>query len=108
VATKYHPTPLFIAFLQALGITIYCSLVGWLMLNGNNLFGPAHTLLGPTLFLLLFIASAVICTLIFLGYPFILFWEHKQTKKALLIISLSTVWLAFFILAIILLLSIHI
>jgi len=97
VSIKYRPTLLFIAFLQALGVTLYCGLVGLLILNGNHLFGPQINLLGPTLFLLLFITSAVICSLIFLGYPFLLFWEQKQTKKALVLVALSTFWLAFFI-----------
>ena len=90
----------FIGFLQALGIMFYCSLVGVLFWQGNNLFGPPFTFLGPTLFLVLFIVSAVVCALLALGYPFILFWEKKQTKEAIRLVAYTTAWLFFFFLLI--------
>ena len=90
----------FLAFWQALAITLYCSLVGVLFWQGNNLFGPPFTFLGPTLFLVLFIVSAVICALLALGHPFILFWEKKQTKEALRLIAYTAAWLFFFFLLI--------
>ncbi|HBC72506.1 hypothetical protein A2379_05220 [Candidatus Amesbacteria bacterium RIFOXYB1_FULL_47_13] len=88
----------FIAFLQALGLLIYCGFIGNLMIRANAWFSPPPNFLGPTLFLLLFIASAVICSLIFLGYPFLLFWEHKNTKKAIKLILITTAWTLFFFL----------
>lgn len=95
---KYQPSLLFIAFWQALGLTFYCSLVGSLMLQSNKWFGKVHTFIGPTMFLTLFVVSALVCTLIVLGYPFYLFWEKKQTVKALEIVFYTTLWLIFFIL----------
>jgi hypothetical protein len=92
----------FIGFLQALGIFIYCSLIGLLMWKGNDLFGPMSTFLGPTLFLIIFIISAVVCCLLFLGYPFILFWEKKQTKNALRLVLYTSGWLTLLILLILL------
>jgi hypothetical protein len=87
----------FIAFLQALGIAVYCGLIGTVIIKGENWFGPQPGVLGPTLFLLLFSVSAVICILIFLAYPFIIFWEHKQTQTALHLVIRSTAWLAAFV-----------
>ncbi len=88
----------FIAFLQAVGILIYCGLIGTVFVNGNTWFGHQPNFLGPAIFLALFAVSAVICTLIFLGYPFIIFWDRKQTKTALRLILYSTAWLATFVL----------
>lgn len=87
----------FIAFLQALGLFLYCSLVGLFFWKANTLFGPVTSPLGPTAFLLLFMVSAVICCLLFLGYPFILFWENKQTLTALRLVLYTSGWLALFI-----------
>jgi len=87
-----------IAFLQASGVAAYCVLVSTIFSNGNRWFGPdPKGMLAPALFLGLFSVSAVICALIFLGYPFLLFWEHKQAKKALFLVLHSTLWLAGFV-----------
>jgi len=86
----------FIAFLQALGLVVYCSLVGLLMWQGEKWFGPPFFFLGPVLFLVLFIASAMISALLILGYPFILFWEKKQTLEALKLVIYTIAWLIFF------------
>jgi heme O synthase-like polyprenyltransferase len=97
----------FIAFLQALGLLLYCSLIGWFFFRANSFFGPVNTFLGPTVLLLIFIISAVICALIFLGYPFILFWEKKQTRSALHLVVCSSLWLALLIVLILLIFLIH-
>ena len=92
----------FIAFFQALGLVIYCGLVGLLFWQGDKWFGPMLSFLGPVLFLVLFVASALISALIVLGHPFILFWEKKQTIEALKLVVYTIAWLIFFILLIIL------
>lgn len=86
----------FISFLQALGLTIYVSLIGLLMWQGNAIFGKMDTFLGPTLFLIIFVLSAVVCGLVFGYYPFILWWEHKETKKAIRVVFYTAGWLVFF------------
>lgn len=86
----------FIAFWQALALVVYCSLVGFFMWKSERLFGPPYSFWGPTFFLILFVASALISALLVLGYPFILFWEKKQTVKALKLVGYTTAWLAFF------------
>lgn len=86
----------FISFLQALGLTVYISLVGLLFWKGNDIFGPVNSFLGPTFLLLVFVLSAVICGLFFGYYPFVLWWEHKETKKAINVVLYTTGWLVFF------------
>lgn len=86
----------FIAFLQALGIAVYCGLIGSIFINGARLSEPTPNFLGPTLFLMLFVISAIVCSLIFGGYAFILFWEQKNTKLALKLIAFTTAWLVAF------------
>ena len=87
----------FIGFLQALGLTLYCSLVGIIMWQGNNWFGQMNNLLGPVLVLSLLVVSALICALIALGYPFLVFWDKKNTKGALMLIGYTIGWLVLFI-----------
>jgi hypothetical protein len=83
----------FVGFLQAIGIVMYCGIVGLIPMYGNKWFGSGPMFFGPAIFLALFSVSAVICGLIFLGYPFWLFWEHKQTKNALKLVIYSSAWL---------------
>jgi hypothetical protein len=87
-----------VGFLQALGIVLYCSLVGTIFWKGNEIFGPMSNLLGPVVFLSLFITSALISSLIGLGYSIILFWEKKQARRALNLVIYTTSWLAAFVL----------
>jgi len=91
----------FTAFLQATGIFVYCLLIGSIMLNGNHWFGSSPSILGPALFLSLFIVSAVITSLMFLGQAFLLFWDSKQPKKAVKLVIFTTLWLSVYILSII-------
>lgn len=81
------------AFLQAAILTFYCLMIGNLMWNANHLFGKMNSFLGPALFLIIFVISAIICTLIFGYNAFIIFWEEKNTKKALKLILYTTLWL---------------
>lgn len=87
-----------IAFLQAAGLALYVSLVALLIWQGSHWFDQLNSYLGPLLFLTLFVFSATVCTLIFLGYPFWLVWEGKQTRTALRLVFYSTAWLLAFLL----------
>jgi len=82
----------FIAFLQSLGLIGYCGLVALLIAKGNEIFGKVPNYLGPLLFLTLFSSSALICGLITLGYPFILFWQKKKPMEALRLVIYTTAW----------------
>lgn len=82
----------FIGFLQAFGLTVYCSLISLLMFRGNDLFGTVPNFAGPLLFLLLFSTSVLICGLVTLGYPFLLFWKEKKVVEAFKLVGYTTVW----------------
>ncbi len=87
----------FIAFIQAFGLVLYCSLVGLLFWKGNTWFGAINNPLGPFLVLSLFVVSALICTLTALGYPFLVFWNKKNTKEALTLVAYTALWLLLFV-----------
>ena len=76
-----------------MGLVGYCSLVGLIMWRGNKWFGPLNNYMGPLLFLLLLVVSALICGLIGVGYPAWLFFEKKERQKALRLIGYTTGWL---------------
>ena len=97
----------FIAFLQAVGLVVYCGLVGLLFWKGSDWFGkPPHLFLGPVMFLVLFVVSALISALIVLGYPFFLFWEKKKIKEALRLVVCTTLWIVFFFFLIVIALAV--
>ncbi|MBI3380177.1 hypothetical protein HY029_05470 [Candidatus Gottesmanbacteria bacterium] len=87
----------FIAFLQAFGLLIYCTLVANLIWNGQRWFPRISNFTGPLLFLTLFSTSALICGLIVGSYPFLLFWEKKKTKEAIKLVIYTASWAIFFV-----------
>lgn len=90
-----------VAFLQAFGLVLYCSLVALLFWKGNDWFGRMPNYLGPFLFLVLFSTSALVSALLTLGYPVYLFWVKKQRSKGLKLVTYTTSWLIGFIILII-------
>jgi hypothetical protein len=90
-------SPFFIGFLQALGLALYCTLVGLIFWKGDTWFGNIDSPLGPFAMLSLFVVSVLICALITLGYPFIVFWDKKNTKQALKLILYTAGWLMLFV-----------
>jgi len=92
-----------IAFLQATGLAVYCSLVALLIWNGNTLFGKITDFRGPLLFLIIFVTSALISGILTLLYPFLL-WQKKESVKGVRVIVYTAFFLIFYaILAVILL-----
>jgi hypothetical protein len=87
-----------IAFLQASSLVIYCALVGLVFWKGEEFFGKMNNYLGPVLLLALLSLSVLMCALLVLGYPFILFWEDKKIKEAVRLVFYTAGWLAFFVL----------
>lgn len=87
-----------VAFLQGLALVFYCGLVGIIFWQGDQWFGNMNHYLGPVMVLVLLSMSVIICALIAFGYPFLVFWEDKKTKKALSIVYYTTGWLIFFML----------
>ncbi|MFH1566331.1 MAG: hypothetical protein ABIB98_04005 [bacterium] len=88
----------FIGFLQAICLIFYCFLVSILFWRGNDLFGNTPNYWGPVLFLVIFSLSALICALIALGYPLIIFLERRKLKESLRIIFYMVGWLLLFVL----------
>jgi len=91
----------FIAFVQALGLVVYCGLVALLFWRGEKWFGPANNFFMPAFLLVIFATSALICGLLVLGYPIILFWFKKEKTGALKLVVYTAAWLIFFIFLII-------
>jgi len=87
-----------ISFLQALGLALYCSLVALIFWKGNEWFGKMSDYWGPVLMLVLFTTSALISALLVLGYPLYLFWQKKQTQKAIRLVGYTAIWLVSFVL----------
>lgn len=79
-------TPRTIGFLQAAGLSLYVGLFGfmassftnWLRMNDIE---PRPTV-GITVFLLAFIISATICSLLMFGYPTMLFSDSRKSEAA--------------------------
>lgn len=85
-------SPTLTGFLQALGVTLYCSFVGVIFWKGNEIFGAADRYVGPVAFLLLFIASAMICALMVFYKPYMLFFDGKK-KEAVDTVVNTAAWL---------------
>jgi hypothetical protein len=84
-----------LGFIQAFGVTIYCSLVGLLMWKGNQIFGNTPNFFGPASVLLLFSVSAMICGLLVFYKPYKLFFMDKK-KEAIDLVLATTGWLFVF------------
>ncbi len=92
---------------QAAGVAVYIFLIANIFLKGNEWFGPlVGNILGPILFLTLFVVSALITASLVLGYPIYLFWEKKKRKEAIKLVLMTTVWLSLFLLVVLVLIVI--
>lgn len=87
-----------IGFLQAAGVTAYCSLIATIMFNGEKIFGKMGTLLGPLTFLTLFSTSVLVCGLIVFYHPYKLFFSGKK-KEAIDTVFSTAVSLFCFLIA---------
>lgn len=88
-----------VSFLQSGLLALYIFLVASLMLNGNRWFGPMNQtpILGPVLFLTLFIFSAIISSSLVLGYPAYLYFVKKDLKSAIKVVVYTTLFLLIFL-----------
>lgn len=91
-------------FLQALGVAIYCTLVGLFMWNANHLFGPIDNFLGPVLIVTLFTTSALTCGLIVFFKPYKLFFAGKKKESIDIVVSTAGFLFGFVFLFLLLLL----
>ncbi|MDD5147788.1 MAG: hypothetical protein PHE48_03770 [Candidatus Daviesbacteria bacterium] len=93
----------FLAFLQATGLLIYISLVSLIFLYGNQIFGKMNNYFGPILFLLIFVLSAIISSVLVLGRAGFLFWE-KRYRQAFPLLFWTIGWISFYLAGVFLLL----
>lgn len=89
-----------VSFIQSIFLTAYIFLIGFFMVNANNWFGPMNKtpILGPVLFLTIFVLSAIISASLVLAYPFYTFWIKKDLSKAAKILIQTVFWLIFYLL----------
>ena len=80
------------SFLSAVGVVVYVFLVAGIMLYGEKIFGKMQNFLGPVIFLLLFVFSALITGLLVLGRPVWLYLEKERQAAVKLLLS-TTGWL---------------
>ncbi len=69
-----------LGLIQAIGVTIYCGLVGFVMNNAEHVFGKMNNLIGPVTFLIMFTVSALICGLLVFYKPYKLFFANKKNE----------------------------
>lgn len=84
-------------FLQALGVSIYCVLVGLFMWNAGQVMGPVKSFLGPAVIVTLFSVSTLISSLIVFYKPYQLFFAGKK-KTAIKTVVYTAAWLFLFLL----------
>ena len=84
------------AFLHALGILLYISLVGTLMSHGDSLFGHEdNAFFTPIAVLALFTLSASVVGALVLGKPLQMYLDTKK-KEAVALFMQTVGWLAGF------------
>ncbi len=91
-----------IAFLQALGLIAYCSLISLIFWRGEQWFGRVPNFLGPFLMLIILCTSALTCGLIVFGYPVKLYLKTKKFDQPLKLVLSTAAWLVVFSLLIML------
>ncbi len=74
-------------FFQALGIVLYCALVGIIFWKGNEIFPSMNPYFGSVTALLLFSTSALICGLIVFYNPYKLFFAGKKREAVDIVAS---------------------
>jgi len=93
------------SFLSSCGLLAYVAFVGYLMVNGNKLFGHVPHIAAMMGFLLLFVFSALLTGLLVLGGPIYLYLEKKK-KIAIKMLFYNAGWLALMTIVVLLILQI--
>jgi len=79
--------------MSACGVILYVLLIAYVMTNLEKSFGPRPGLLGPFLFLLMFVLSAAIVGSLIFGKPTLMYLGGKK-KEAIITFIYTLVWLA--------------
>ncbi len=85
-----------VAFLQALSLIVYCSLISLIFWRGEAWFGRMPNFLGPFLMLIILCTSALICGLIVFSYPVKLYLKTKKFDQPLKLVLSTAAWLVIF------------
>jgi len=80
------------SFVNALGVAVYCSVVAYVMQNGEHLFGKMQNFWGPLSFLMLFVVSAAIVGSLVFGKPAMMYLGGEK-KEAVRLLGYTLVWL---------------
>ena len=79
---------------SACGVILYVLLVAWFMTNAEKGFlDPMPTLLGPFLFLLLFVLSAATVSSLVFGRPTLMYLDGNK-KEAIATFLYTLLWIA--------------
>lgn len=85
-----------LGFFQALGVALYCSLIGGIFWQGSHIFPKVNPYFGPVMMLLLLSTSVLICGLIVFFKPYKMFFAGKK-KEAIETVVFTSVWLVCFV-----------
>ncbi|OGY48135.1 MAG: hypothetical protein A2840_02130 [Candidatus Buchananbacteria bacterium RIFCSPHIGHO2_01_FULL_47_11b] len=90
---KEHTQLALQALLQAVGVFMYTAGVGWILTNGERIFGKMQNFWGPIAFLMLFVLSATVVGVLIFGRPVLLYLDNKRTEAIILLLT-TIAWLA--------------
>lgn len=90
---KQEESFLFPALVNSVGTFVYVTLIALVLTNGDRIFGEMNTLLGPIVFLMLFVLSVAIVGLLILGRPAMLYLDGKKQQAVQLLLQ-TIGWLA--------------
>ncbi len=86
----------FNGFLNAFGVFIYVSVIGWFISNGEAIFGPEESAFVPVFMLLLLVISAAVTGLLVFGRP-ALWYMNDRKKEAIDLLFVTITWLTGFL-----------
>jgi hypothetical protein len=93
-------------FLQALGVALYCSLVGLFFWQGQNIFPKFNPYFGPVMMLLLLSFSVLTCGVIVFYKPYLMFFDDKKKEAIRLVVGTAGWLFVFFLLTFLLMITI--
>jgi hypothetical protein len=84
-------------FLQALGVALYCLLIGIFFWQAQYIFPKFNPPFGPMAMLLLLSFSVLICGVIVFYKPYLMFFDGKKKEAVRLVVGTAG-WLFVFLL----------
>ncbi|MFH1193102.1 MAG: hypothetical protein V1656_02180 [Candidatus Jorgensenbacteria bacterium] len=87
---------------DALAVAAYACIVAWMLPRAGKLFEVQSTLLGPAMFLLLFVVSAAIVGALVFGRPVLLYLAGEKKEAIATFLATVTALLLIFFFALLL------